>query len=386
MRVLHVIEGVDIRLGGLSTLLADITSIERHIGLDNEILSLECPAQFVNPNIEGPMHLFPASFPHRLSNSGSAISWLKDHAERFDAIVIHSTWNLLAQRAGIVAARMGIPYIFWPHNSLDPFDLQKKKEMKALLGPTLIRNFLSKARAICSASELESNRLQLFGVNLPRYVLPYPVRFDGAKGSRKSFRDRYSLSEEEFVFLFLSRVDYKKGLDLAVRAFAAIAGQFPLARFIVAGPDTKGYAGKIRRLIDDLALGDKVKMIGTVTGQPKSDAFSGSDCFVLTSLNESFGIAVVEALQSDLPVLISDNVYIYQDVERLDGGWICQSEVASIEKSMRLILTEKEEYAFKASEAQKAGRYFSDLERLKRLYSDFYYSIFSSTKSQENEL
>ncbi len=379
MRVLHVIEGVDIRLGGLSTLLASITSMESLIGINNEVLSLDCPEEYVNKEIKCSLHLFPASFPSRLSNSEQAINWLGDSVNGYDAVVIHSTWNLLSQRAGVVAKKKGVPYVFWPHNSLDPFDLQKKTCMKSLLGPTLIRGFLSNARAICSSSELESDRLQLFGSNLPKYVLPYPIRFDGTKGNGKSFRDQYFLSEEDFVFLFLSRVDYKKGLDLTIKAFATITGQFPKTRLIVAGPDTKGYSDKIRQLIGDLALENKVKMIGNMSGQSKSDAFAGADCFVLASLNDSFGIALVEALQTGLPVLISDNVYIYKDVERLNGGWVCQSEIESIEKSMKRILTEKEEYASKVASARKAGEYFSDLDRLKSIYSNFYHTILSSS-------
>ena len=249
----------------------------------------------------------------------------------------------------------------------------------------MIRQFISNAAAICSSSELESERLQLFGAELPKYVLPYPVRFESEKGDRVSFRKRHELFDGQFTFLFLSRVDYKKGLDLTIEAFAAIADEFPKARLIVAGPDTKGYSQKIIRLIRTLGMEDRVKMIGTVAGQAKSDAFAGADCFVLTSLNDSFGIALVEALQSGLPVLISDNVYIWEDVVRMKGGWVCQSEIKSIEKSMRLILTDKAEYDLKAASARKAGEYFSDLDRLKSIYSNFYNSVLSSSQNKKNE-
>ncbi|WP_373515402.1 glycosyltransferase [Persicitalea sp.] len=378
MRILHVIEGVDVRLGGLSTLLASITSMERIIGIDNEVLSLECPEEYINQTIECPLRLFPASFPARLSNSDQAIEWLSTHIHEYDAVVINSTWNLLSQRAGAVANKKGIPYAFWPHNSLDPFDLEKKKLLKLLLGPLVIRQFVSNAAAICSSSKLESERLQLFGAELPKYVLPYPVRFDGEKGDRMSFRKRYGLSDGQFTFLFLSRVDYKKGLDLAIEAFATIAEEFPQARLIVAGPDTKGYSQKIIRLIRTLNMEDRVKLIGTVAGQDKSDAFAGADCFVLTSLNDSFGIALVEALQSGLPVLISDNVYIYEDVVRMKGGWVCQSEVESIKEAMKKIMADKGGYQLKLRNARKAGLYFSDLDRLKSIYGDFYDFLLNS--------
>ena len=121
MRILHVIEGVDVRLGGLSTLLASITSLERLIGIDNEVISLECPEEYINQTIECPLHLFPASFPARLSNSHQAIVWLNANIREYDAMVVHSTWNLLSQRAGAIAGRKGVPYVFLAAQLVGPF-------------------------------------------------------------------------------------------------------------------------------------------------------------------------------------------------------------------------------------------------------------------------
>lgn len=375
MHILHVIEGIDTRLGGLSYLLANITAMEQQVGHTNEVLSIECPEQYINRELTSKFHLFPPSFPSRFINSSQAIDWLKTHICSYDLLIIHSTWNILSQRASYVARAKGVPYVFWPHNSLDPFDLQKKRILKSLLGPIFIRKHLDGALALCSASERESDRLCTYGSNTPRHVLPYPVSYFKQGGDRKRFRDTYLIREEAFTFLFLSRVDYKKGLDLALKAFAKLNLEIPTCQFVVAGPDTKGYSAYITRLITELHLESNVKVIGAVSGESKSDAFLGADCFVLTSLNESFGMAVVEALQSSLPVLISDNVYIFDDIDRLQGGWICSTDVQSIYTKMKEIVQNKMEYNRIKGQALQAGLYFSDLSRLKQVYSTFYSSL-----------
>jgi glycosyltransferase involved in cell wall biosynthesis len=370
--ILHVIEGVDNRLGGFPTLLASITSMERVLNIKNEILATECPPEYINKDLEPKLNLFPASFPKRLKNSQAGIEWLRANIQNYDLIVIHSTWNMLCQRAAAEARAYNVPYIIWPHNSLDPFDLEKKKILKKILGKTYLQPFLKGAKAICSASKLESERLNLYDVEISRVVLPYPVRYSSLNGSRNEFRKKYDLKDNQFVFLFLSRVDYKKGLDLALQAFSKIITTYPQSQFIIAGPDTKGYSLYIKKLINELSISNNVKMIGLVTGSDKSNCFKGADCFVLTSLNESFGIAVVEALQSGTPVLISDNVYIAADIKNLDGGWVCKSEIQDIATHMENILSNKEDYDNKKTNSTKNGMFFSDLERLKGIYMNFY--------------
>jgi glycosyltransferase involved in cell wall biosynthesis len=375
MNILHVIEGVDVRLGGLSYLLGDITSMEQLIGHSNEVVSIECEAQYVNKEIKTKIHLFKPSFPARFNNSDAAIDWLKSHIHSYDLLIIHSTWNILAHRASYVARIKKTPYVFWPHNSLDPFDLEKKNLLKSVLGPLFIRKHLNGAVAICSASKLESERLRTYGATTPRFELPYPVRYSNQEGNRQRFRDKYNLTDKDFTFLFLSRVDYKKGLDLAIRAFARLKEEVPNLKFMVAGPDTNGYSDYIQKLIKQLDLEDDAKMIGSLAGTAKNDAFLGADCFLLPSLNESFGIAVVEALQSGLPVLISNNVFIHEEISKLNGGWVCTIEVNDICKTMKRVVQDTVGYASTKKQAKEAGLFFSDINRLKNIYTYFYLSL-----------
>jgi glycosyltransferase involved in cell wall biosynthesis len=67
-------------------------------------------------------------------------------------------------------------------------------------------------------------------------------------------------------------------------------------------------------------LREAVLFPGMLTGDAKWGAFHGCEAFILPSHQENFGIAVVEALACGKPVLISDQVNIWREIEAAGGG------------------------------------------------------------------
>jgi glycosyltransferase involved in cell wall biosynthesis len=109
---------------------------------------------------------------------------------------------------------------------------------------------------------------------------------------------------EEIVFASAIRLSRKKRPLRLVRAFAEsvrfVAGA-PSMRLVVAGAGPE--AGRMRRLADELGIGDRVELAGQLSRSALRDLYASAHAFVLPSERESFGIAALEARTAGLPVI-----------------------------------------------------------------------------------
>lgn len=120
-------------------------------------------------------------------------------------------------------------------------------------------------------------------------------------------RRKYGLDREAGPWLLtVARLDHHKGIDTVIRALPAVRALVPGARYAVAGVGDRKEA--LERLVTELRLGDVVRLLGFVPDDDLPALYTAADVFVLASrrydlLVEGFGIAVVEASASGLPVI-----------------------------------------------------------------------------------
>jgi glycosyltransferase involved in cell wall biosynthesis len=120
--------------------------------------------------------------------------------------------------------------------------------------------------------------------------------------------------------LFLSRIHEKKGVDILLDAYAKLVASAPSTNafpaLVVAGPCADPeYLDGLRKKAAAIPAPGLVLWPGMLQGDAKWGAFRAADAFVLPSHQENFGIAVAEALACGAPVLISNQVNIWREVE-----------------------------------------------------------------------
>ena len=95
----------------------------------------------------------------------------------------------------------------------------------------------------------------------------------------------------------------------------------------------------MQQLASELKLpatsGASICFPGMLQGDAKWGAFYGCEAFVLPSHQENFGIAVVEALACRKPVLISDQVNIYQEIANSGAGMVCRDTADGVNQMVR---------------------------------------------------
>jgi glycosyltransferase involved in cell wall biosynthesis len=111
------------------------------------------------------------------------------------------------------------------------------------------------------------------------------------------------IRQNERIVLFLGRVTMQKGPEYFLEAARKVVDKFPNVRFVMAG--SGDMMARCVQLVADLKLGRYVTFTGFLRGGDVGRVFRMADLYVMPSVSEPFGIAPLEALSHNVPVIIS---------------------------------------------------------------------------------
>jgi glycosyltransferase involved in cell wall biosynthesis len=159
----------------------------------------------------------------------------------------------------------------------------------------------------------------------------------------------------------LGRIHDKKGVDLLVEGFAKIAEEAPDLHLVIAGPDSEGLQTRLVLRSRDLGLSARIHWTGMLKGAAKWGALRASEVFILPSHQENFGIAVVEAMACERPVLITNKVNICREVARDGAGLVAADTLDGTVELLRgwLHLSEEEKARMRVAARESFLRRYS---------------------------
>lgn len=145
------------------------------------------------------------------------------------------------------------------------------------------------------------------------------------------------------ILLFVGRLEPRKGLPYAMRAFALLAERYPDLHLVVVGD------GPERHALDELppALRERVHMKGKVSYEALPTYHQAADIFISPATGaESFGIVLVEAMAAGLPVVAS-NIPGYREVARdgRESRLVTPSDPVALAQGIAHLLDHPEECA-----------------------------------------
>ena len=217
----------------------------------------------------------------------------KDHAGEFDVIHAHD-W--LTYFAGIAAKRVsGKPLVVHMHAT----EFDRSGENINTQTYAIERAGMHAADRVIAVSNLTRNIIiNRYGVPAERVVAVHnAVRFTD-KG--EAWPER---GVEDKVVTFLGRITFQKGPDYFVEAAAKVLKRCPNVRFVMAG--SGDMMNHVIRRVARLGIADRFHFTGFLRGADVDKMFQLSDVFVMPSVSEPFGIAPLEAMRSNVPVIIS---------------------------------------------------------------------------------
>jgi len=188
---------------------------------------------------------------------------------------------------------------------LDEWALRKNAIAKKLALASYEGLRLRKAACIHALCEAELDSVQRLGLRVPAFVVPNGVETP----SDDELKRFASSASQPKTLLYLGRIHPKKGLDLVLRALAALVGRDKRLRdewrLKVCGSGERPYVDGLARMSSELGIADLVDFAGSVDGDAKRKALASASAFVLTSHSEGLPMSVLEAWAYRLPSLIS---------------------------------------------------------------------------------
>jgi glycosyltransferase involved in cell wall biosynthesis len=338
-RILRIITSADPRTGGPIEGARRVGEIWAGQGHRQDMLTLDPPDE--RHLADYPGRVIPIGPPRgrglrdRYRYSPAMVPWLEAHVRDYDAIIVSGLWRYAARGAMRALAGGPVPYVVFPHGMLDPWfrrDAPLKHLGKQLSWWWAEGRLLAHARAVLFTSEEEMLRAE--DAFRPYRVAGTVVKYGttdiaGDSGAQvAAFRAAVPTLGQRRYLLFLGRLHRKKGCDLLLAAFAAVAGRDPGLDLVIAGPDQVGLVAALRADAQRAGIAARVHFPGMLGGDAKAGAYRAAEAFVLPSHQENFGIAVAEALAAGTPVLISDQVNIWREVLADRAGLVAPDTVA----------------------------------------------------------
>lgn len=116
-------------------------------------------------------------------------------------------------------------------------------------------------------------------------------------------RNTLNTCAKEKTVTFLGRVTYQKGPEFFIAAARKVLEKMPIVRFVMAG--NGDLSEKMIRYVASLGISDRFHFAGFLKGDDVYRMYALSDLYVMPSVSEPFGITPLEALHSNVPVIIS---------------------------------------------------------------------------------
>ena len=356
MKVLHVIPGVAPRYGGPSRAIIGMSRALQERGVEPLVATTDADGAGRLPVELGvalpyqgvPAIFFPRQWSEAFKYSRPLARWLEENVEAFDVVHIHAVFSHASLAAARASRRKGVPYIVRPLGSLDPWSLRQRRLLKFLLWHLGVKRMLLGAAALHYTTEQERtlaaprtgwDRGIVVPLGIDEEVLS-PSATDG------SLRQRYpSLGDDPYV-LVLSRLHPKKGLEHFLKVFLDVTDKEELKqwRLVIAGEGEAAYVQSLKRLAQRLG-GQRVLFTGWLEGTEKVAALREAALLALPSHQENFGLAVVEALACSVPVLISQQVNLSEEVRAAGVGWVSELDREALSLTLAQALLDEAERA-----------------------------------------
>ncbi len=157
--------------------------------------------------------------------------------------------------------------------------------------------------------------------------------------NRDAVRQKLGISKDEFVIVSMGRLIHEKGFDILLDEFKTYRDKTGNGKLIIIGDGKE--SGKLKEKASKLNMAEHVIFTGKISNP--SELMRTSDCFVLASRKEGFGITILEAMANGIPVIASDTGGIPEIIRDGENGILVDiKQKGSISKAIESMQSDRE--------------------------------------------
>ena len=291
--------------------------------------------------------------------------WLIKNKKKYDKFIIHGLWQFYTLLARLIIKKN---YFVFTHGQLDPFFSKQllKKIKKKLYWYFIEKKNLMEAKSILLTSINEKKTLNKTYVNtrgIKTTVVNYGILYPkiNLNFSKKLFLKKFSFLKNSDFLLYLGRFHQKKGCEILINSIKKIKDQDIKVKVIMAGPSNE-YKKKLINLANKLNLNDTIYWTNDhLTNYLKWGAILNSEAMLLASHGENFGVSLVESLSMSRPVITTNKVNIFKDIENSDAGFISKNNINSFAENIKkfLLLNKNEKKKMRINANKCFNKYYN---------------------------
>lgn len=230
-----------------------------------------------------------------------------------DFITLHQIYNYQNVFVTLIVSMLQKKFAVMPHGTLTSYQKSKSTFRKAIVSPIFMLGIVGRAHRIFVATQAEKNEIS---AKWRHKTIVVGLGFTAPQQEVKLVSKRNAC----FTFVFMGRLTQKKRIDLTLQALklAAEISKKPI-KLVICGSGDKSIVDLIAQYVKSESL-LQVEYRGWVEGKDKELVLRAADCFILTSEDENFAIAVAEGLSFGLPSLVSEKVGLSDLIKKYNAG------------------------------------------------------------------
>ena len=324
MKILHVAPSIERAYGGPTQSLAGYIAASQSADMTVDVAAPFAAAHEVSALEQSgarAVNGFRGYGSGGTAASPALVRWVRDNARSYDVVHVHGLFNFISAGGARAAIKSGVPAVIRPFGTLSRYTFtHRRSALKRVWFDQIERPNLIGATGIHFTTSTEREEAEWHGLELTHKAHVVPPPFVAGEPI-----ERPAGAPIRPTVLFLGRFHRVKNIELLLQAWGQVEKALPDARLEIAGDGSKAYVEELQRISAGRAV-----FSGFLSGLAKASALTAASVLVLPSLHENFGMVVIEAIASGVPVVVSEHVQLRDFVAENDLGIVASDSADSL--------------------------------------------------------